>query len=80
MPGFAVPAFYCCGFWWTVLVYFVPANFVLGHSNSFYANSFYIFKLPSFFNSLLSVFYLLQFLWLPLAPYMGFGVRLAGRY
>ena len=43
MPNCAVFAFCCGSFWWTVLVYFVPANFVLGHSNSFYANSFYIF-------------------------------------
>ena len=40
MPGFAVLAFCCGGFWWTRLVYFMPANFVLGYSNSFYANSF----------------------------------------
>ena len=61
MPNCAVPAFCCGSFWQTVLVYFVPATFVLGHGNSFYTNIFYIFKLPSFFNSLLSVFYLLQF-------------------
>ena len=61
IPNCAVFAFCCGSFWWTVLVYFVPATFVLGHGNSFYANSFYIFKLPSFLNSLLSVFYLLQF-------------------
>ena len=61
IPNCAVRAFCCGSFWWTVLVYFVSATFVLGHGNSFYANIFYIFKLHSFFNSWRSVFYLLQF-------------------